>query len=85
MVTFVFFTPTILEGDSELRIVYCHYMKRIQWWGYHEEVGILKLYLLQKILFEIFALVGSDKRNLGTSASTTTHAPWWNFLYLHNV
>ena len=32
---------------------------QVQWCGYYEVVGTLKLYLMQKNLFKLFALTGS--------------------------
>ena len=40
---------------------------QVQWWGYHEVVGTLKPNLMQKNLFEIFALTASaDSKTSGT-------------------
>ena len=35
-----------------------------QWWGYHEVAGTLRPYLMQKNLFELFALTGNGAQKL---------------------
>ena len=41
---------------------------QVQWWEYHEMVGTLKHYLVQKNLFELFALTGREgAKTLGAS------------------
>ena len=62
---------------------------QIQWLGYHKVVGTLKPYLVQKNLFELFALIGGKYvKTLGTNARdisrviACTRATWWNFHYL---
>ena len=41
---------------------------QVQWWGYNEFVGTLKPNLMQKNLFEFFALTGDrDDKNLDMS------------------
>ena len=54
---------------------------QVQWCGYYEVVGTLKLYLMQKNLFKLFALIGSgDAKTLAalkppgeTFITFTTH------------
>ena len=64
----------------------------VQWWGYHEVVGTLKPYLMQKNLFGFFSLTGSrDVKTLSMCSCAIIHAivhaqkqqaTWWNFHYL---
>ena len=49
-------------------MVFCHYMNAGSVVGYHEVVGTLKPYLMQKNLFECFALTGAGtQKTLDTS------------------
>ena len=42
---------------------------QVEWWGYHEVVGILKPYHMIKNLSEVIALKGSrDRKTLRTNA-----------------
>ena len=48
---------------------------QVQWWGYHEVVGTLKLYHMVKNLIAIIALKGNgDRKTIGVS--TCAQARW---------
>ena len=54
--------PQILKGGGQLRIVLCNFTNEAQWWEYHEVVGTLKPYYMQKNLFEHFPLkIGRER------------------------
>ena len=49
---------------------------QVLWWMYHEVVGTLKNYLMQKNLFDLFALTGSGyAKTLGAQALRPSLAP----------
>ena len=72
------FCPKIWGGDRDLQMVLCDFMNAgsvvgIPWGG-----GTLNPYLMQKKLFELFALLGSgDAKTSGMSADTVAGA-WAN-------
>ena len=48
---------------------------QVQWWGYHELVGILNPYLMQNNLFEIFALTGARNAKIRAQVIVPSFAP----------
>ena len=57
-------------GGRDLRMVLCHSMNAGSVVGYHEVVGTLMSYHMQKNLFEYFALTGGEtQKNFGHKCS----------------
>ena len=66
------FYPKILGGGGHQQMVLFYECR----WGCHETVRILEPYLMQKNLFELFALTGSSDVNiLGTCTCNQVRAP----------
>ena len=63
MVVFGFLPQNFGRGPGVMNATFSFYECR---WEYHEVVGTFKLYLVQKNLFELFALTGDRDT-------------WWNF------
>ena len=55
---------------------------QVQWLEYHEVVGTVKPYHMQKNLFELFALTDSRDAKTEGTISCAKEPPLWNF---HNI
>ena len=69
MVAFGFFPQNFGEVVGTYEWYFAILWMRFQWQRYHEAAGALKPYLMQKNLFEFFALTGSrDAKSLDESS-----------------
>ena len=69
--------PTNGISCMQVKCIQGYLCIQVEWWGYHESVGTLKLDLTQKNLFERFALTGSrdTKTSSHTWAQALAHEP----------
>ena len=87
LVFLVFFASKFREVVETYEWYFVILWIQVQWWGYHELVRTLKPYLMQKNLFELFALTGDqvgDEKASFMSAHNIgcAQATWWNFHYV---